>query len=340
MSTDGHRKENLNMKRNKLTWVGAAAAVVIVVAIGVKLSGGDGGVTSPEKLAVPSGEVGQDVGFAAAEPFSLTEEPPALPSGGESLEAAPDSDGAVSAAGSQGSLLDRKIVQTASLDLTVKEVGPSFEDVSRIATAAGGFVASSTFSRSDDRQIASVTMRVPATQYQEVLRKLRGLAVEVVDESSDASDVTEEYTDLSARLRNLEATEAQYLLLLGEAKEIGDILQVQDRINTTRGEIEQVKGRLNLLDNLTDLATITVTLRPETAPVVTTEPGGPDPAKAAGEAWQASLDVLRGIASGLVTVAVFSWWLVPLLALAAFLVARVLPRAFAPRPIDKGSGAS
>lgn len=71
-----------------------------------------------------------------------------------------------------------------------------------------------------------------------------------------------------------------------------------------------------------------------------TEPGGPDPARAAGEAWESSLDVLRGIASGLVTVVVFSWWLVPPVALVAFLVARVLPRAFSPRPIDRGGGAS
>src|SRR5688500_17545044 len=38
--------------------------------------------------------------------------------------------------------LDRKIVQTASLRLQVKEVGGSFEEVGRIASASGGFVAS------------------------------------------------------------------------------------------------------------------------------------------------------------------------------------------------------
>lgn len=329
------------MMKKKLTWAGAAAvAVIALVAIGLALSDGGDSATSREEAAILPVGVESDVGPGAIEPFPVEGEPFVISGSDErSQAAAPDAGGAASAEGTQGSLLDRKIVQTASLELRVEEVGPSFEDVSRIATAAGGFVASSTFSRTDDHEVASVTIRVPASQYQDVLRQLRGLSVEVENESSEANDVSEEYTDLSARLRNLEATEDQYLLLLGEAKEIGEILQIQDRINSTRAEIEQVKGRLNLLDHLTDLATITVHLRPEAAPVVTTGPGGPNPAEAAADAWGASLDVLRGIASGLVTAAVFSWWFLPPLAMAAFVAFRRLPRTFSPRPIDRGGGA-
>lgn len=329
------------MTGKKLTWAGAAAvAVVALVAIGLTLSDGGDSETSREEAAILPVGAEPDVGSGAVEPFPLGEEPFAVAGGPErSALAEPEVDEGAPAVSAQGSLLDRKIVQTASLELRVEEVGPSFEEVSRIATAAGGFVASSTFSRTDDQEVASVTIRVPASQYQDVLRQLRGLAVEVENESSQATDVSEEYTDLSARLRNLEATEAQYLLLLGEAKEIGDILQIQDRINSTRGQIEQVQGRLNLLDSMTDMATITAHLRPEAAPVVDAEPGGPNPAESAADAWEASLDVLRGIASGLVTAAVFSWWFLPPLALLAFVAVRLLPRAFSARPIDRGGGA-
>jgi hypothetical protein len=214
---------------------------------------------------------------------------------------------------------DRQIIQTAALHLQVEEVGPSFEDVGRIATASGGFVASSTFSQQDEHQIASVTVRVPADRYHDVLVQFRALGVKIDSESSDANDVTEEYSDLNARLRNLEATETQLLELLGRADTIGDILQVQDRLNSVRSEIEQVKGRIVLLDKLTDLATITVHLRPEGAFEPVSNGNGVDLGAEVREAWEASLDFLGNIAAGAISVVVFAWW-VPVVGIPAYVI--------------------
>jgi hypothetical protein len=229
-------------------------------------------------------------------------------------------------------LEERKIVQTASLRLQVEEVGASFEEVGRIATASGGFVASSTFSyqgepsdvpgrpEPEQKQVASATIRVPSGRYQDVLSDLRGLAKKVDVESSNASDVTAEYSDLSARLRTLEATEARYLTLMTEAKTITEVLQVQDRLNGVRSQIEQVKGRMALLDKLGDLATITVHLRPVVA-VAKAPATTPDLGAQVSEAWAASIEFLGDIAAGVIRVVVFGWW-VPLLVVPAYVVLR------------------
>jgi len=211
-------------------------------------------------------------------------------------------------------VLDRKIVQSSSVDVEVEEVGRSFQEIMRIAETAGGFVVSSSFTNLDDNQLADLTIRVPGDQYQKVLADIRGMG-EVGQEASEANDVTEEYTDLQARLRTLEATENRYLELLARADEISDILLVQDRLDGVRGQIEQIQGRVNLLDHLTDLATITVHLRTPAA-VATVDGGGSsiDPLEAAENAWETSLDALRGIAAAALVVVVFSWWLVPPLA--------------------------
>jgi hypothetical protein len=210
----------------------------------------------------------------------------------------------------------RKIVQTASLRLQVKDVGDSFGEVGRIASEAGGFVAGSNFANQGEAQLATVSIRVPAARYQDVLRQLRALGVKVESEGSNASDVTEEYSDLGARLRTLEATEDQLLQLLARAQNVAEVLQVQDRLNSVRTEIERVKGRIALLDRLTDLATINVHLRRVAAP------GGDGRADLGAEiaaAWKASLDFLAGIAAGVLTVVVFAWWL-PLVAVPAVAV--------------------
>ncbi len=215
------------------------------------------------------------------------------------------------------SLLDRKIIQSTSIDIHVDEVGRYFTDIISIATTAGGFVANSTFSNVDDEQVVDLTIRVPSDRYQSVLIQIRDMG-EVQRESSDANDITEEFTDLQARLTTLQATERRYLELLAEADGINEILLVQDRLDFVRGQIEQIQGRINLLENLTDLTTITVHLRPETAEaVVEPAPGGEGPLDAAASAWGASLDVLRGIATGILVAGAFSWWLVPPLALMA-----------------------
>jgi hypothetical protein len=240
--------------------------------------------------------------------------------------AQPDNNGSPQVASAS---VDRKITQTASISLQVKAVGDAFQEVGRIAAAAGGFVTSSSFSDQGEQQVAAITIRVPAARFDEVLASLRGLAVKVENEQSQANDVTQEYTDLGSRLRNLQATEAQYLEFMKGTKDTAEVLQVQDRLNSVRGDIETVQGRINLLDNLSDMSTVTVHLRPEA-----TSGGGSgnaNPAEAARAAWGASLKTLRAIATAVVAVAAFSWWLVPVLVVLA-----LIGRKLSPRP-ERGS---
>jgi hypothetical protein len=279
--------------------------------------GGGGGAGEGAGDGTPVTQVDADLG-AREEPSSrefsaaTTDEDGALlskaddASGAAPLDQAPEADPKL-----QG-LLDRKIIQSTSVDIGVEGVGASFQEIIRIATTAGGFVASSSFSNVDDLQVADLTIRVPGDAYQTVLGQIRGMG-EVATETSDAQDATEEYTDLQARLRTLQATEQRYLELLARAETIPDILTVQDRLDGVRGQIEQVQGRINLLDHLTELATITVHLRPLAA-AVDGGGGGPQPLEVAENAWQASLDALRGVAAVALAVVAFSWWLVPPLA--------------------------
>jgi len=218
------------------------------------------------------------------------------------------------------SQLDRKIVRTANLELEVEDVSAAVREVEGAAVAAGGFVSESNVfidqPEPDDggsveaprrTQTATVTIRVPAGEYGGVMEQLRGIAKQVRSERSEASEVTEEYTDLEARLRNLEATEASYLELLTGAGEIPDILLVQDRLSQVRLEIEQVQGRINLLDNLTDLATITIQL---SLPAAAVGGGGKNWAQEAWDvAWEGSQETAKALGSIAIVGGVALLWL-------------------------------
>lgn len=254
--------------------------------------------------------------------------------------AAPDTESGTSGGG-QGAgipaLLDRKMIMTATLTIETEEVSKRFEEIGNIAAGAGGFVTSSSFGNTvagtdgERQQTASITIRIPGEGYQRALVDLRKLG-EVTLEQSGSNDVTEEYTDLESRLRGLRAVEAQYVEFLTRAATIEEVLTVQDRLNSVRVEIEQVQGRINLLANQTDLATITVHLEPP--PIVVEPPkdgGSITPLEALENGWEASLAVLGGIAVVALAVLAFSWWLIPV-GIAAFFVARKLLRSEPARP--------
>lgn len=200
---------------------------------------------------------------------------------------------------------DRAIIRTGSVDLEVRSVTDAFDQVRAIATGAGGFVADSMFIGSGKEHSARLTIRVPADRFGEVVTQLRGLATEVRTVSSSSRDVTAETSDLDATLKNLRAVEAQYATLLTRAGSIGDILQVQERLNSVRLQIDRTEARRSLLRSQTEMSTLSVSLVPEGTGVSKT-----GARNAVAEAWQASLDTLTSIGTTALVVVVYSWWIV------------------------------
>jgi hypothetical protein len=209
------------------------------------------------------------------------------------------------------------IVYTARITLRVTNVGSAIESVSVLADRYGGYVSGSTRTENDGSPAATVTLRVPAQDFQAVMAELRAGAERVLTENITSEDVTEEFTDLDAQLRSLRATEQQYLDLLRRANTVEDVLRVQQRLSEVRVQIERIEGRLRLLERRADLATITVTLT-ERPSLPGADPW--DPGRIIGESWAASLRFLQATATVALRVVVFFWWVFPVLGLALLMV--------------------
>jgi len=106
---------------------------------------------------------------------------------------------------------------------------------------------------------------VPAAQYESVLSQIKALG-NVKSESSSGSDVTMQYIDLSARLKNLQAEEKQLSEFMAMTKNVTEALTVEKELFRVRGEIESTTQQLNYLGSQVDFSTITVTVaEPEPA---------------------------------------------------------------------------
>lgn len=155
---------------------------------------------------------------------------------------------------------ERMIIRSGYLNLVVVDVASAMEQITSLAGNYDGFVVSSNSWQDRDRMMGNISIRVVAERFDEAIRALRALAVEVRSESTSGQDVTEEYIDLSAKLRNLEAAEEQLLKLLERAGEVKEILEVQRELVKTRGEIEQTQGRMKYLEESSSMSYIEVNL--------------------------------------------------------------------------------
>jgi hypothetical protein len=169
---------------------------------------------------------------------------------------------ALASDGAPDALDTRKIIRNGSLDMLVNDVGQSTNKIGSIVTGVGGFVEKSTQTNSGGHS-ASVTVRVPAARLDPVIIQIKALATTVDRESVEARDVTREYIDLDARLRNAQAEEAQYLQILKRATTIKDTLDVTEKLADVRGRIEQMQGEMKFLTAQIEMSTLEIELRAE-----------------------------------------------------------------------------
>jgi len=203
---------------------------------------------------------------------------------------------------------DRKIVKTGSITLEVGNITDVMDKVAEMADELNGYVVSS-YKYEYKRGISGrITIRVPFEKFEEAFARLRQLAVSVPYETTTAKDVTEDYVDLEAQLSNLQATEAQYLVLMEKAANVEEMLMVQRELSKVRGEIEQIEGRMQYLEQTSETSLIEVDLQ-ET--------------KGLAEPWSASAafqSAVRGLttfgrwlATALIWLGIFCWaWVPPL----------------------------
>jgi hypothetical protein len=278
------------------------------------------------------------LGFAGCGGASPQSGKPPAPAGGEAqreADAAPETKAAMKAAGAPA---DRKIIYTATMVVVVKdleEVIPRIESL--VAAHKDSFIARSEITGdAGSRRTATYTIRVPVDALQPAREVLLTLG-SVERNALDSQDVTEEYVDVQARIKNFKEQEDKLTeLLKAKRKEekLEDIIRVSDRIAEVRRDVERVQGRLNYLSNMTTLATINLTLReikdykPPTAPTFWNRITG-----RFGTSWEALVDFGQELV--LVLVGLVPW--LPVLIPVGFAAAWGIGRYRRRRPVAQAA---
>ncbi|MFA6024249.1 MAG: DUF4349 domain-containing protein [Candidatus Gracilibacteria bacterium] len=152
--------------------------------------------------------------------------------------------------------VEQKVIKTGSLALHMESVQDGVAAIQSNVKLWGGEVSASNVNRYENAYVANMTVKVPSAQFDTALAGLKALAVYVDSESTNASNVTEAYMDLEARLSNAKEAEVQYLAILDRATTVEEILQVTDYLSAVRYEIESIEGQLKYYDSTVDYSTI------------------------------------------------------------------------------------
>ncbi len=270
-------------------------------------------------------------------------------SGGAATTAAPNTTAPSAEGGSdQGAVGvpavdNRQVIYDGSIQLQSADTRDAFDRIVLLVESAGGFLAASQVGEAieEEQPTINFTIRVPTDQLTATLAGIREVAYRVVTESLQSQDVTDQFVDIEAQLRNLYALEEELLALLSELRDNpnadpGKLLQVFDQIRITRGEIEQLEGRKQLLTDLVSLATISISISPLPAaiPIVPEDPVW-EPAVQAREALRSLVEDLQAIGSFAIRFVLYNLPILVLIAgpfvwLAWFLYRRVNKKTVTP----------
>ncbi len=156
----------------------------------------------------------------------------------------------------------RKIIYDAQVDLIVDSVDPVAAKIASLVQEAQGYIAEQTLAGSPG-SVRSMhwKFRIPVDHFDSFAERIIALG-ELERNNRTSQDVTEQYYDLEARIKNKQLEEQTLSKILQERSgKLEDVLKIEIELSRVRGEIEQFQGKIRVLENLSSLATLNLNIR-------------------------------------------------------------------------------
>lgn len=189
--------------------------------------------------------------------------------------------------------ISRKIIYDATIELLIEDLDPAADRLVALVESNNAYIAEEEIAGSPGaKRTGRWKLRVPVDRFEDFVRGVIGIG-ELVRNQRTSQDVTEQFYDMEAQIRNKKVEEETILKILEERSgALEDVLKVQVELSRVRGEIERLEGRIRVLENLSSLATVNLSLREREdyappAPVVADFP------TRIARAWSASITELK-----------------------------------------------
>ena len=158
-------------------------------------------------------------------------------------------DMALNTGGSQASIdIEPQIIKTGRISIETSNAAQTKSLIYKYIEKFGGRISGENRSTYDDITTYIISVRIPAKNFDAMLDSISKSSDNVQDMSIDSQDVTEEYIDITARLKTKKELEARYLELLKKANKVEEIVSIEKEIGNLRSDIESIEGRLRYMN--------------------------------------------------------------------------------------------
>jgi len=156
------------------------------------------------------------------------------------------------------------IARTVSLSIVVKDFAASRASLDNIVARHHGYSAQLNVSTPENApRSLQASLRIPAPELSLAVSDLKGIG-RVENESQSGEEVTQQHTDLVARLKNSRETEQRFRTILRQrAGNAVEVLQVEEGIARIRGDIERMEAEQKALEHRVDFANVELQLSEE-----------------------------------------------------------------------------
>lgn len=155
---------------------------------------------------------------------------------------------------------DRKIKRRAEIEIEeLKDVDASKERVGHLLSSLNGFVVSEEF-RSYLHDEYTMELRVPADSLDKFVASLNGLEGKISKRNFYSEDLTAKYLDSKSRKETKQAMLENYRRLLSTAKDVEDLLAIQERIDEIQEDAEAMSKVIMKIDYDVEFSSVDLTL--------------------------------------------------------------------------------
>ncbi len=154
---------------------------------------------------------------------------------------------------------DKKIIKTANLKFEVKDFKTYSANIYKTVKQFGGYIASENQNTTDYKIETSLSIKVPVDQFESMMALFPGADAKIIERSISTDDVSGEIVDVKARLAAKKQMREKYMEFFKQAKNMEEVLQVQQEINGLQEVMESAAGRISYLTHQSAMSTINLT---------------------------------------------------------------------------------
>ncbi|MFN5982406.1 MAG: DUF4349 domain-containing protein [Fluviicola sp.] len=190
--------------------------------------------------------------------------------------------------------LERKLIRQGNIRLKVKNTKQTKFLIAREVEKLNGYLGNESVYQEGTSKESRLDVHVPANKFNRLVEFIEKHADKIDDKTITIDDVSEEFVDLTARLRTKKEVLERFHSMLTRAKNIDEIIKLEEKIGEIQSDIESVEGRLQYIEQNVAFSTLSLVYYTETPAVVVDEPNRFT--SAFSEGWESLLSFLVGIA--------------------------------------------